>query len=188
MPVPTLARLVGGEWRPPEDGRTIDVADPADVRRVVARVPAMRAADVPGLYEAAVAGLSGWRRTPALERGGILRRAADLLRERAAGCSRSIPSRRPAHRPSTGSSTAGWKPRPWTGNQRLRTKPSRGRPGDAPGRPLSGGFQAGRSVTDGRGRDRSAGMSAVAPANAPAPAMTKVARGPVRATSGPAMR
>jgi alpha-ketoglutaric semialdehyde dehydrogenase len=85
MPVPTLARLVGGEWRPPEDGRTIDVADPADVRHVVARVPAMRAADVPGLYEAAVAGLSSWRRTPALERGAILRRAADLLRERAPG-------------------------------------------------------------------------------------------------------
>src|ERR1700742_740915 len=83
MPVPTLARLVGGEWRAPEDGRTIDVTDPADVRRVVARVPAMRAEDVPGLYEAAVAGLSSWRRTPALERGVILKRAADLLRERA---------------------------------------------------------------------------------------------------------
>jgi alpha-ketoglutaric semialdehyde dehydrogenase len=83
MPVPTLARLVGGQWRAPEDGRTIDVTDPADVRRVVARVPAMRAEDVPGLYEAAVAGLRTWRRTPALERGAILRRAADLLRERA---------------------------------------------------------------------------------------------------------
>ena len=83
MPVPTLARLVGGEWRAPEDGRTIDVTDPADVRHVVARVPAMRAEDVPGLYEAAVAGLKTWRRTPALERGVILRRAADLLRERA---------------------------------------------------------------------------------------------------------
>ena len=82
MPVPTLPRLVGGEWRAPEDGRTIDVTDPADVRHVVARVPAMRAEDVPGLYEAAVAGLRTWRRTPALDRGAILRRAADLLRER----------------------------------------------------------------------------------------------------------
>ena len=83
MPVPTLARLVGGEWRAPEDGRTIDVTNPADVRHVVARVPAMRAEDIPGLYEAAVAGLKNWRRTPALERGTVLRRAADLLRERA---------------------------------------------------------------------------------------------------------
>jgi acyl-CoA reductase-like NAD-dependent aldehyde dehydrogenase len=83
MPVPTLARLVGGEWRAPEDGRTIDVTDPADVRHVVARVPAMQAEDVPALYEAAVTGLKAWRRTPALERGAVLRRAADLLRERA---------------------------------------------------------------------------------------------------------
>lgn len=83
MPVPTLARLVGGEWRAPEDGRTIDVTDPADVRRVVARVPTMRAEEVPAVYEAAVTGLRTWRRTPALERGTILRRAADLLGERA---------------------------------------------------------------------------------------------------------
>lgn len=118
MPVPTLARLVGGEWRAPEDGRTIDVTDPADVRHMVARVPAIRAEDVPGCTR------RRWR-------------AEDLDARRSR-------DRHP--------------------------------------------FQAGRSVADGCGRDRSAGMSAVAPAKAPAPAMTKVARGPVRATSGPAMR
>jgi hypothetical protein len=39
----------------------------------------------------------------------------------------------------------------------------------------------------GAGRDRSAEASTKAPASAPAPPMTKVARGPVSATSGPAM-
>ncbi|MDN3359089.1 aldehyde dehydrogenase family protein [Actinomadura sp. DC4] len=83
MSIPTLHRLVGGEWRAPEDGRALDVTDPADVRRIVARVPAMRAADVPELYERAVDAVRTWRRTPALERAAILRRTAALLRERA---------------------------------------------------------------------------------------------------------
>lgn len=77
-----FSRLVGGDWREPAGDAALDVADPADLRRVVGRVPAMRAADVPELYEAAAAAADGWRRRPAIARGEVLAGAAALLRER----------------------------------------------------------------------------------------------------------
>lgn len=65
-------------------GRTIDVLDPSDTRRVVARVPAMTAGGVVGLYDAAAQAAPGWGRTSPIERGAILTRAAALIRERSA--------------------------------------------------------------------------------------------------------
>lgn len=82
--VRTAARPVGGEWRMPEDGRSTDVLDPADTRRVVARVPAMTAAEVAELYELAARAAPGWGRATPIERGAVLSRAAALIRERAA--------------------------------------------------------------------------------------------------------
>jgi hypothetical protein len=68
----------------PEDGRSTDVLDPADTRRIVARVPAMTADEVAELYAAAAAAAPGWGRASLVERGAVLARAAVLLRERAA--------------------------------------------------------------------------------------------------------
>ncbi|MBR7828400.1 aldehyde dehydrogenase family protein [Actinospica sp. MGRD01-02] len=67
-----------------DPGRTIDVLDPSDTRRVVARVPAMTGGEVLGLYDAAAQAAPGWGRTSPIERGAILARAAALLRERSA--------------------------------------------------------------------------------------------------------
>jgi acyl-CoA reductase-like NAD-dependent aldehyde dehydrogenase len=78
----TRANLVGGEWRQALSGEWIDVHDPADVRQLVAQVPAMADADVAQLYERAEEGARTWRETPALERGAILAAAARLLVER----------------------------------------------------------------------------------------------------------
>ena len=83
MAVRSVPRLVGGERRMPEQGRAVDVLDPSDTRRVVARVPAMSAAEVTELYEVAGRAADGWRRTGPIGRGAVLARAADLLRERA---------------------------------------------------------------------------------------------------------
>ena len=83
MAVRSVPRLVGGERRMPEQGRAVDVLDPSDTRRVVARVPAMSAAEVTELYEVAGRAAGGWRRTGPIGRGAVLARAADLLRERA---------------------------------------------------------------------------------------------------------
>lgn len=63
---------------------TIDVLDPADTRRVVARVPALTAEGIVELYGAAEQAATGWARTSLVERGATLARAAGLIRGRAA--------------------------------------------------------------------------------------------------------
>jgi len=68
----------------PEEGRAVDVLDPADTRRIVARVPAMTAAEVTELYDAAEQAAPGWAEASPLERAAVLARAAVLLRERSA--------------------------------------------------------------------------------------------------------
>ena len=79
-----MPRLVGGAWREPREGHAIDVVDPADTRRVVARVPEMDPAEVAELYELAEAGAVVWAATSPLERAAVMVRTAALLRERAA--------------------------------------------------------------------------------------------------------
>ena len=78
----TESRLVGGRWLPPVDGRTMPVHDPADTARVVGLVPAMTGVEVAELYDKAVEGARRWRATSAIERAGVLARAADELRSR----------------------------------------------------------------------------------------------------------
>lgn len=82
MFVRTMETLAGGEWTGADSW--VDVFDPVDVRQPVVRVPALTAAQVTGIYDAAEAGFAVWRRTPALERARILARAGSLLRVRAA--------------------------------------------------------------------------------------------------------
>jgi aldehyde dehydrogenase (NAD+) len=77
----TLANLVGGVWTDDGDG-TIAVGDPADLDAVVAHIPAMRAADIDHVYDAAARGAREWAAAGALERGAVLLRAAELLRAR----------------------------------------------------------------------------------------------------------
>ena len=61
----------------------LEVRDPADVRSVVAEVPAMTAAEVAAVHERARAAFEAWRRTGALDRAAVLSRCADLIRSRA---------------------------------------------------------------------------------------------------------
>lgn len=74
--------LSGGRWIGAEDW--CDVANPADVRVTVARVPALTPAQVTATYDAAQHGFAQWRRTSPFRRAEILRRAAGILRERTA--------------------------------------------------------------------------------------------------------
>jgi len=60
----------------------LEVRDPADVRTVVAEVPAMTAAEVAAAYARARAGFAAWRRVNPLDRASVLARAADLIRSR----------------------------------------------------------------------------------------------------------
>lgn len=61
----------------------LEVRDPADVRSVVAEVPAMSARDVTAAYALARAGFQTWRQAGVLDRAAVLARCADLIRSRA---------------------------------------------------------------------------------------------------------
>ena len=73
--------LIGGDWREAEDGGRFDVTNPFD-SAVVGSVSDAGEADVRGAIDAAADAFEGWRSRPAIERARILRRAADLMRER----------------------------------------------------------------------------------------------------------
>jgi alpha-ketoglutaric semialdehyde dehydrogenase len=71
--------LLDGGWHTAEDGSWLEVLDPADLRHVVGRVPALRAGDVSRAYDGAAAGARVWRATDALSRGAVLLKTAKLL-------------------------------------------------------------------------------------------------------------
>jgi acyl-CoA reductase-like NAD-dependent aldehyde dehydrogenase len=76
-----LRSYVGGNWR---DGvRIVEDINPANPQEVVAEVSMGNAALAGAAIEAADAAAASWRSTPAPARGEILRKAADLLEQRA---------------------------------------------------------------------------------------------------------
>ncbi len=74
--------LVGGQWRPAEQGGTFAVHDPA-TGRTLAEVADATVADGRAALDAAAAAQAEWAATDPRERSEILRRAFDLLTERA---------------------------------------------------------------------------------------------------------
>jgi succinate-semialdehyde dehydrogenase/glutarate-semialdehyde dehydrogenase len=73
--------LIGGEWVDAAPDERFDVTNPA-TGEVVGTVPDGSEADVTAAIEAAADALEGWRSLPAVERARVLRRAADVIRER----------------------------------------------------------------------------------------------------------
>lgn len=83
MNYPDLRLFIDGEWQGATGRETLPVVDPATGLEF-ARLPVATEADLDRALEAAARAFPGWRDTPAVERGRVLRRAALLLRERAA--------------------------------------------------------------------------------------------------------
>ncbi len=73
--------LIGGEWVEARGGDRFEVTDPA-TGETVGSVPDAGAEDVRAAVDAAAAALEQWRSLAAIERARILRRAADVIRER----------------------------------------------------------------------------------------------------------
>ncbi len=73
--------LIGGEWREGAGEARFDVTNPA-TGEVVGSVPDATTEDTTAAINAAEAALAGWRTVPAIERGKLLRAAAELIRER----------------------------------------------------------------------------------------------------------
>src|SRR6266581_1228651 len=78
---PDLALYVGGEWKNGGSRKGEDVLNPA-TEKPLARLPHASKADLDEALEAAKKGFTLWRATSAHDRAKIMRKAADLMRER----------------------------------------------------------------------------------------------------------
>ncbi|TKG69900.1 NAD-dependent succinate-semialdehyde dehydrogenase [Prauserella endophytica] len=74
--------LIDGKWQDSADASTFGVDDPGNERRLC-EIADGQAADAEAAVEAAVTAQESWARTPPRERGEILRRAFELMTERA---------------------------------------------------------------------------------------------------------
>jgi alpha-ketoglutaric semialdehyde dehydrogenase len=84
----TVLNLVDGEWH--SSVEHLEVRNPADTRELVATVPSMDADAVRSAFDAAERGAKKWRNTSPVDRGRVLLRAAQLLRDRVDDLSRTL--------------------------------------------------------------------------------------------------
>ncbi len=78
---PNTQLLIDGTWGPAQAGKTLPVLNPA-TGEAIGTVAHAEVADLDRALAAASKGFDVWRKMAVLERSKILRRAADLLRER----------------------------------------------------------------------------------------------------------
>ena len=78
---PNPQLLIDGQWRAARAGRTIPIVNPASGDTIGQLAYAERA-DLDEALEAAAKGFETWKRVSAYERSKIMRKAANLLRER----------------------------------------------------------------------------------------------------------
>ncbi|RZI77896.1 MAG: NAD-dependent succinate-semialdehyde dehydrogenase [Variovorax sp.] len=83
MTYPNTQLFINGEWRDATAGETLAVFNPANGKEI-GRVAHARQADLDLALSAAQKGFETWRDMPPIERNKIMRRAAALMRERAA--------------------------------------------------------------------------------------------------------
>jgi len=80
---------IDGQWRDALDGRTLAVINPAD-ESVVAEVAYGGRADADAAIEAAAKAMPGWRALSVYDRAKILKKTADLMRDRADRIARAL--------------------------------------------------------------------------------------------------
>src|SRR6201996_1524896 len=82
MTYPNVLLYIDGKWRPASGGRTIPVINPA-TEESLGTVPHAEKADLDEALAAAEKGFKTWRAVSAYERSKVMRKAAELMRERA---------------------------------------------------------------------------------------------------------
>jgi succinate-semialdehyde dehydrogenase / glutarate-semialdehyde dehydrogenase len=82
MNYPNVQLFIDGKWRPAASGRTIPVLNPATEENVGTVAHADRS-DLDEAVAAAEKGFKAWRAISSYERSKVMRKAADLMRERA---------------------------------------------------------------------------------------------------------
>jgi succinate-semialdehyde dehydrogenase/glutarate-semialdehyde dehydrogenase len=78
---PEVRLHVAGEWRAARSGETLPIMNPATGEEI-GRVPKAGRADMDEALEAAERGFKTWRAVSAYERAKVMRKAANLMRER----------------------------------------------------------------------------------------------------------
>ncbi len=86
---PHTQLLIAGEWVNGEGGDSIDVVNPA-TGEVVGTVAKASTSDLDRALETANSAFRAWRKVPAVERSRLLRRAAEIVRERAGDIARIV--------------------------------------------------------------------------------------------------
>jgi succinate-semialdehyde dehydrogenase/glutarate-semialdehyde dehydrogenase len=86
---PTITMLIGGEWIATGEDGTMPVINPAN-EQLLGQCPKASKAQLDTALAAADDGFRIWSNTPAIERYRVIRRAADLLRERAPAIARIV--------------------------------------------------------------------------------------------------
>jgi succinate-semialdehyde dehydrogenase/glutarate-semialdehyde dehydrogenase len=79
---PNVQLFINGQWCAALSGRTSPVVNPA-THQTIGTVAFAEQADLDRALEAAEAGFKVWRQVSAFDRSKVLRKAAQLLRERA---------------------------------------------------------------------------------------------------------
>src|ERR1700743_1332779 len=82
MTYPNVLLLTACKWRPASGGRTIPVLNPA-TEEPIGTVAHAEKADLDEALASADKGYKAWRMVSAYERSKVMRKAADLIRERA---------------------------------------------------------------------------------------------------------
>jgi succinate-semialdehyde dehydrogenase/glutarate-semialdehyde dehydrogenase len=89
MTYPNTQLYINGQWQDAADGRTLAIYNPATGKEI-GRVAHAGKADLDRALEAAQKGFETWRDMTAAERSKIMRKAAALMRERAADIARLL--------------------------------------------------------------------------------------------------
>ncbi|HEY0970611.1 MAG TPA: aldehyde dehydrogenase family protein [Gemmatimonadales bacterium] len=75
----TFKNFIAGQWVEPSTGDYFDNVNPADTGDVIGRFPLSGKEDVERAIASARRGFDMWKRTPAPERGDVLRRVGDIM-------------------------------------------------------------------------------------------------------------
>src|SRR6202012_2238742 len=82
MSYPNVQLYIDGKWRAAASGKTIPVINPA-TEETIGTVPHAGKADLDEALAAAEKGFKAWRNVSPYERSKVMRKAAELIRERA---------------------------------------------------------------------------------------------------------
>src|ERR1051326_8861112 len=78
---PTYKMYIDGEWTDAKSGRTLGIINPA-TEEIIAEVPYGSRQEAARAVGAAARAFPEWRKKPAYEGAVVLRKTADLMRER----------------------------------------------------------------------------------------------------------